>query len=876
MKKILLLLGLLPAFVFGQNGVTGIPLPAAYSTAFKTTLAIDNANNKWIASSNMGIAMYNGSTWTIYNNSSGLPSNNVTSFAFSSNSNTWAGTYNGAALFNGSTWTSYQASNSGLASDTVLSVAVHNSDTWFGTTQGLSKFDGTNWTTYTTANSGLPVNYINSVAVDQSGVVWTGTKNGGMVQYNGTTWSVFNTSNTSLPSNNVRQVFVDNTGGIWCGSGPSPSSQNVRKFNGANFESALQLFPSLATINPNPIPSYGQIGTGPHGRPVFGCIGYMEITSPLSFYAIGYGILKGVSDNSTTRMWFVRSNASYPDLYVFDPAQHNSFGLLTPNNVKHLDVNEVDAAMMNRGDMHWNTITTQYEVPKGGDAHAIFASALWIGGLDAGGNLHQAAMTYRQSGMDYFPGPLDTTNGTSDSLVAGAYDHIWKIDKTKILEFQYYWSTGDVQNGNYIPNDDFLSWPAHGAGNQMHNLAPYVDVNSNGIYDPLTGGDYPEIKGDQMLYWIFNDNVSAHMETGGTPLKVEVHASAYAYNCPVIADSEKVVNYTTYYNFKIYNWSGQQYHDAFIGLWQDNDLGAYDDDFVGCYPPANIAFAYNGDQNDGSGPTPVFGTYGAHPPISSIVMLDGPAAEPADGRDNDNDGTIDETGEHNMLTGFNTSDNNFTVTGNPEHADDYYNYMTGKWKDSTIMTYGGNGYGGIIPTPFMFSSLPYDASGWSEPTAGNTPHDRRFVASCGPFNLNLVTPVSIDYAIVYTRDTTVGAYDSAHFALVLRDAAKVRSWYAAQSTPSCAEWNVGIQEVSAASLLSVYPNPASTFLTMTYHPVSDHSQFELLDLTGRIVQSGFVNAAGQTTISIADLPIGIYAIRVIDDGRSTAVKFIRQ
>jgi len=35
-----------------------------------------------------------------------------------------------------------------------------------------------------------------------------------------------------------------------------------------------------------------------------------------------------------------------------------------------------------------------------------FSGALWIGGKDNGGNLKLAAMTYRQRGSDFWPGPF--------------------------------------------------------------------------------------------------------------------------------------------------------------------------------------------------------------------------------------------------------------------------------------------------------------------------------------------------------------------------------------------------------------------------------------------------------------------------------------
>ena len=47
------------------------------------------------------------------------------------------------------------------------------------------------------------------------------------------------------------------------------------------------------------------------------------------------------------------------------------------------------------------TFDAQYEIPKGSNKNSMFAGALWIGGVDDGGNLKVAAMTYRQGGNDF-------------------------------------------------------------------------------------------------------------------------------------------------------------------------------------------------------------------------------------------------------------------------------------------------------------------------------------------------------------------------------------------------------------------------------------------------------------------------------------------
>ena len=65
-----------------------------------------------------------------------------------------------------------------------------------------------------------------------------------------------------------------------------------------------------------------------------------------------------------------------------------------------LDVNNVRTTIMGGGDMWWNLSDARYEIPKDGNRHSLFAGALWIGGVDAGGQLKVAAMTYRQGGND--------------------------------------------------------------------------------------------------------------------------------------------------------------------------------------------------------------------------------------------------------------------------------------------------------------------------------------------------------------------------------------------------------------------------------------------------------------------------------------------
>jgi len=884
MKKLLFLSLLIGNSLLSQNGLTAYPMPVGYTqTNVKTAITVDNSGNSWVGF-RFGIGKFDGANWTVFDTTN-TPQNSeyITALSTQNGSVIWAATkisQTSGELFsyNGSVWTNYTTN---INSNYTNAIAADNSTgtVWIGTKAGLYKYDGTTWTNYTVANSGLASDTVLSLAIDPSGNVLAGTQQGLSIR-NGNSWTNYTSANVNFPSNVIKAVYSDATNGIWLSVDGMPGRFALSYF--APIDSILLI------ATPNYSHLVNSISRGPHGGVIFsgnyGCLIEVISNQPAFYYYNNITwntILAFNPANGKTYIVNGVAGGYLASLFAFDGNYTHELGEgyngLTVNNCRFLDVNNVRTAILDRGDKNWNSSSASYEVPKGGGTHSVFASSLWIGGLDNGGGLHQAAMTYRQTGIDYFPGPLDTTNGTTDSITSLQYDYIWRIQKLKIQEFQYYWSTGAVQNGSYTPDPDILSWPAQGTGNFTRNMAPFIDVDGNGIYNPLTGGDYPDIKGDEMLYCIYNDNLSAHTETGGVPLKVEIHASAYAYFCPTVADSMKVINYTTYYNYEIFNRSGNTYNNTYLGMFHDVDLGYYKDDYVGCVSTENFSYTCNGDVNDGSSASPALGTYGAHPPIISFPILNGPVADPGDGIDNDNDGTIDEIGEVNLMTGHLYYNNDFTVTGNPEHADDYYLYLSGKWKDSTNLTYGGNGYGGIIPTHFAYDGMMYDTAAWTELSAGNPPDDRRNLTSCGPFTLTAGQHVNFNYAIVYSRDTTVGPPDSLYYDQAVYDVRRVRNWYTTQSEPSCIQWGVGIHEPAAPPIdISLYPNPASAQITIAYDPQSVNASYEIVDMTGRVIQQGKMERNGQTVISVAAYSSGIYLVRVVDGDQLSYQKFIRQ
>ena len=204
--------------------------------------------------------------------------------------------------------------------------------------------------------------------------------------------------------------------------------------------------------------------------------------------------------------------------------------------VVELNINNIRARIMSGGDMWWDLNNNpRYEVPKvdptSGEIpkHSLFAGALWIGGFDALGQLKVAAQTYRQTGNDFFPGPLND-NGQIEKSVCSDFDKFFTVLGADITDFKAKLElNGGTLSASQIP-ESILKWP--GKDNPYFdefqlpagkNLAPYWEATpgENSYYDPTTG-DYPvidseieDVYADQMIWWIFNDMGDVHTETSG-------------------------------------------------------------------------------------------------------------------------------------------------------------------------------------------------------------------------------------------------------------------------------------------------------------------------------------------------------------------------
>ena len=93
--------------------------------------------------------------------------------------------------------------------------------------------------------------------------------------------------------------------------------------------------------------------------------------------------------------------------------------------------------------MWWDLNNAVYEIPQGSNKHSMFAGALWIGGLDDQDNLKVAAMTYRQDGNDFWPGPLNGDQmsneyGSVSASTCADFDKHYKITRQEVEDYVAY------------------------------------------------------------------------------------------------------------------------------------------------------------------------------------------------------------------------------------------------------------------------------------------------------------------------------------------------------------------------------------------------------------------------------------------------------
>lgn len=539
-----------------------------------------------------------------------------------------------------------------------------------------------------------------------------------------------------------------------------------------------------------------------------------------------------------------------------------SFSMQAQTKYEYLDINNIAAGFNSDGTLFMinkvdtvvvngvtRTFSRNFNVPKASTTNSIFASNLWIAGIDDGGILHTAANTYKQSGTDFWAGPIANEYNSQhpDMLPGNAYDStynfVWKVSKAEIQKH-----ISDYNKPNYEMPWAIANWPANGnfLNGTAIKLAPFKDLNNNSRYEPELG-EYPVILGDQAVFFIFNDDRGIHGQTGGNKLKIEVHAMAYAFN-----DTKPELNNTIFINYKLYNRSEINFPELRIGLWTDFDLGCPFNDMIGCDTLLNSYFSYNGQPFD----LCAINGYGNYPPAQAVTFLN---AE---------------------MSSFNDATFGILVLNNSER---YYRLLSGYKSDGTPYLRPANSCNVdslSVPTKYLFFDDPNNtnANAYSEINCGIPDGDRRALGSIKELSLPAKSSLCLDIAFPFAQDSNGTNLTSV--TLLKERVVAIQNYYNNnQETLGCNAISLATSAVDVAPeypLLNVFPNPAQEelFVTINKYHLKESMELFIYDVSGKVVFGKQLNE-NNLKVDISAWQSGLYFISTHVNGKVYSKRFVK-
>lgn len=473
-----------------------------------------------------------------------------------------------------------------------------------------------------------------------------------------------------------------------------------------------------------------------------------------------------------------------------------------------------------------------YEIPKGSGKHSMFMGSIWMSGLDNGGNLYTAGQTYRERGIDFWPGALDN-QGLIDSITCKYWDRLFSVKGTDIVNSK----TGGV------PSESVLNWPG--------TDAPFNDLNFNNIYEP-NQGEYPvydpqtpgNIPGE-MVWCVINDVRGAHTAyPGGLPLGMEIQITSFAYQSNTLG----ILNNSTLYRFKMINKSSKSFYDFKFGFFTDPDLGDGTDDYVGCNFTPNgkrVFYCYNSDFSDA--------VYGSTPPAVGLTYLK----------------TLKDLNGVSLPVSsfmFITSAGQPGIDSDPRDAVELNRYLSGLWADGQPLTYGTpTGRGGVTQTSFAFPGDLNDPTSWKEE---GTPGDRRMLPSISSATMQPGSVNEVVAAVVWARSESGG--NTGSVAKLLQESDTLHQLYSTNFAGS----STGIE--SDLIETKIFPNPSTDRINIELALPYRKIYLNVLSINGaKILNEEHFNSKN-FSIDVSSLANGVYFLKINADGQTKTLKFIKK
>lgn len=490
-----------------------------------------------------------------------------------------------------------------------------------------------------------------------------------------------------------------------------------------------------------------------------------------------------------------------------------------------------------------------------------------------------------------FPGPYTPTN-KYDVYQENKHNRVFHVSTQMIKDHLDSLAHG---SSAYIPTWEIREWPAHGdiSKGQAPKIAPFVDVNLNGIYEPMSG-DYPFIYGDDCFFSI------SHYHDGTTSKPVEFQSFVYTQHC----DTSSVYDDVLFRKLRIIS-RGMSLDTLYFGLYQDGDVGGAIDDYVGTNVDLGMTYSYNGNiyDNDFQGNIGFYDTLAAQ----GFMVLKG-FKQVNDGEDNPfgilsnqsvngfgfGDGIIDN--EYKGLYASNCFLNVAPVgTENPNSLAEWKNLYNGLYRFGDTMYYGQFGTivpdSNSIPTRYVFpneeDTYHFGTNGvdpgfpWSEFNQdgnGSTyqPGDRRIFGSFGNGTLAQNDTVELDYAFLVTRDNTVSTSILSPVEKLFEKGKKIRNAFLGNLGPCGTDFNgvppsLSLTKTTKEEHFVIYPNPTNNSI---YILTQSDKTISIFNTEGKLLKYVKIYKTGEE-IDLSDLESGVLIVKIEGEQTSAIRKVIK-
>ncbi|MFT7590981.1 MAG: hypothetical protein ACI9UJ_000902, partial [bacterium] len=376
-----------------------------------------------------------------------------------------------------------------------------------------------------------------------------------------------------------------------------------------------------------------------------------------------------------------------------------------------------------------------------------------------------------------WPGPIDTVTNLPKSAVE--WSKVWTITRADVNFHRANFTTSGYTGSDFIKN-----WPAKHADNNISPfMAPYIDWNSNGVYDP-ENGDYPSFEGDYAAYFIANDLFGENIFPQANKIGVELQGLVYAY------DRSDLKN-TLFVKLFLINRSANDYAPFYFGQYVDYQLGNFDDNRIETDVNRNLVFGFNGDSFDENGFKKIL-------PAAGCVFLNEKLFS---------------------STSFVDSD---SIRRLPINEEEMLNVMQGFWPNGRAKYAFGQGITGsnsqITKYIYPNETDPKVSQSWVDFNSNDAVGHRHGVGVIRYDMFKSKSYKRIDLAFVT-------AVDESHAIIKLRqDVDNAQAFF---------NQTLSHSELSLNSDIGVYPNPFVIGRDISFH--IDANSAEMMDGTGKLV-----------------------------------------